>query len=236
MTLLLTPIVILVIASNVGSALAPTLVNDHPLLLILLDARNRHLVLVANQLDAVSYYTVGFFRLVLSDPLFFLLGFWYGEAALTWMDRKAGSFGRFLRSMEQFFGVAAYPLVFLAPNNFVCLFAGAARMNPFVFIALNASGTLARLYAIRVLGEVFESPIDSVLDFIREYRWPLTALTVAIVVVQLVVERRRGTSEIEGIDELEHELGGEIDRVGTAPHDPGHHGEPGRDTTTPDDQ
>mgnify|MGYP006193657243 CR=1 FL=1 len=30
---------------------------------------------------------------------------------------------------ERWFGKAAYPLVFIAPNNFICLFAGAAGMR-----------------------------------------------------------------------------------------------------------
>src|SRR3954453_4154775 len=79
LTLLLVPIACLVVASNVGSALAPTLSVHPPLALLALDARNRHLVLVTNNLDALSYYAVGTFRLVLSDPLFYLLGYWYGE-------------------------------------------------------------------------------------------------------------------------------------------------------------
>jgi membrane protein DedA with SNARE-associated domain len=220
LTLLLTPIVVLVIASNVGSALFPTLVNEHPLLLITLDARNRHLALVATKLDPLPYYTVGFFRLVLSDPLFYLLGFWYGAAALNWMDRRAGSIGRFLRSMEGFFGKAAAPLVFAAPNNYICLFAGASRMHPALFVGLNASGTVFRLYLIRVVGDVFSSPIDSILRFIKDYQVPLTIATIALVLVQLAVERRRGTSELETVGEMELELEEEIDRVEHGHDDP----------------
>ena len=47
-----------------------------------MNARNRNLILVTNQLDAVSYYVVGTLRLLLSDPLFFLIGYWYGDTAL----------------------------------------------------------------------------------------------------------------------------------------------------------
>ena len=51
-----------------------------------MNARNRNLILVTNQLDAVSYYGVATVRLLLSDPLFFLIGYWYGDTALTWME------------------------------------------------------------------------------------------------------------------------------------------------------
>lgn len=228
LTLLLTPIVGLVIASNVGSALAPTLVTERPLLLIMLDARTRHLALVANQLDAVPYYTVGFFRLVLSDPLFYLLGFWYGEAAIHWVERKSGSVGRFLRGAEGFFAKAAYPLVFLAPNNYICLFAGASRMHPAAFLTLNAGGTLFRLYLVRVVGDALSSPIDSILGFIRDYQLPLTIGTVAIVLIQIAMDRRRGTSEVESVREMEEELEEEIERL--------EHPRPGTDEPPRDDR
>ena len=213
LTFILVPIVGLVIAANVGVALSPTLAVDHPLLLIALSSTNRHLALVSNELDALSYYSVGFARLLLSDPLFYLLGYWYGEAALSWMDRKTGRTGEFIRKVERLFGKAAYVLVFAAPNNYICLFAGAARMPPPAFFAVNAAGTLVRLFLIRRVGEAFESPIDRFLDFLRDYQMPLTIATIALVVVQVVLDRQRGTSELEGIRQLEDEIEDEIERT-----------------------
>src|SRR4051795_8724034 len=128
LALLVTPIVVLVIASSVGDALTTTWAQDHPLALITLNARNRILVLTTNQLDALPYYTVGTLRLLVSDPLFYLLGVFYGERAVAWMEQKAPTYGGFLRKVEKWFGKASYPLVFIAPNNFICLVAGAAGM------------------------------------------------------------------------------------------------------------
>jgi membrane protein DedA with SNARE-associated domain len=217
LTLLLVPIGVLVVASNVGSALAPSLVNDHPLLLLALDARIRHVVLVSGLLDPVSYYVVGTLRLLLSDPLFYLLGYWYGEAALQWVEKRSGGVGRFLRKAEGFFGKAAYPLVFLAPNNYICLFAGAARMHPAVFLTLNVSGTLTRLALIRYVGDIFDGPRDSVLGFIREYQLPLTVAAVVLVVGHSLWERRKGTDEIGGLAELEDTLEDQPPRPPDAP-------------------
>jgi membrane protein DedA with SNARE-associated domain len=206
LTFLLAPIAVLVVMSNVGSALAPTLVKESPLLLLALDARIRHVVLVAGELDAIPYYAVGTLRLLLSDPLFYLLGYWYGEAALSWVERKSGSIGRFLREMEGFFGKATYPLVFLAPNNYICLFAGAARMHPAVFLFLNVSGTLTRLALIRYVGDVFGGAREAVLGFIGDYQIPLTVLTITLVVGQALWEKRKGTGELEELKELDREL------------------------------
>ena len=213
--LVLGPLIVLVIAAQLGDAFAPTLAVDHPLLLIILNARNRNLVLVTNSLDALSFYTVGFLRLVASDPLFYILGFWYGDAGVKWVERRSSSFGGLLRTWESMFARAAWPLVAIAPNNFICLFAGAAGMAPAVFITLNVIGTAVRLYLIRVLGRTFEAPIDSVLGFIRDYRIPLTILSVSLVVLTVVSDRRKGKGDIEALTHLEDDLGvGDDEAIG----------------------
>ena len=206
LALLVTPIVALVVASTIGDALTTTWAQDHPLALITLNARNRILVLTTNQLDALPYYAVGTLRLLVSDPLFYLLGMFYGDNALKWMERKAPTYGDLLRRLERFFGKAAYPLVFIAPNNYICLFAGAAGMPIAAFLLLNVSGTVLRLYLIRVVGATFDSPIQSVLEFFARYRFPLLALSIVLVGLSVWTERRRGKGEIGEILDLEAEL------------------------------
>jgi membrane protein DedA with SNARE-associated domain len=200
--LLLTPAIVSLVAANVGDALAPTLVKPHPLLLIALTPRNRNLVLATNHLGAVAYYTVGGLRLLSSDPLWYLVGRLYGDRAVAWVEQKSPTYGKMLRRFEQGFGVAAWPLVFLAPNPYICLFAGAAGMAVLPFAVLNLTGTAARLFVIRWVGDIFQKPIDQVLRFIEHYRWPLLAVTVAIVVVTVIRDRRSGGGELGGIREL----------------------------------
>lgn len=206
LTLLIAPIVGLVVASNVGDALATTLATTHPLTLVALNARNRNLVLVTNELDAVSFYAVATLRLLVSDPLFFLLGYWYGDAAVTWMERRTRTWGSTMRQVERWFGRAAYPLVFVAPNNVICLMAGAAGMSVVGFFVANLAGTLVRLYLIRRLGEAFEAPIDDLLGFLADYRIPLLVLSVTLVAATSLFEMRRGDSELEAALHLDDDL------------------------------
>jgi membrane protein DedA with SNARE-associated domain len=196
---LLVPIVALVVLNTVGDMIQPTLVDTHPLLLVAMNARNRNLILVTNQLDAWSYYTVATARLLLSDPLFFLIGYWYGDKALTWIEERTNTYGQLLRQAEGWFGRAAYPLVFIAPNNIICLFAGAAGMSVTGFFVVNIAGTVARLFLIRRLGETFEQPIDTVLDFIAEYRLYLLAVTIPLFAYVMVKELRRSTQDIDAL-------------------------------------
>lgn len=206
LSFIVTPLAVLVIASWIGDALAPTLVDQHPLVLMALNARNRNLVLVANQIDLVPYYVVGMVRLLLSDPLFYLLGFLYGDGAIRWMERQAPTYGKLMRGAEKWFGVAAYPLVFFAPNNFICLFAGASGMSIATFVILNVTGTITRLYMIRVVGDLFAEPIENVIRFIQDYRLPLLVLSVSLVVLTVWNERRQGKGELGSLSQLKEEL------------------------------
>jgi len=199
------PLIALTVASWIGDALAAQWFDRHPLALIALNARNRNLVLTTEFLDPVSFYLVGGLRLLASDPLFYLLGYFYGDAAVRWMEHRTKTFGGLLRSIEQFFGKAAYPLVVVAPNNFICLFAGSAGMSPPVFITLNVSGTVARLILIRWIGVEFDGPLDSVRELIAEYRLPLTIVLVLLVAFT-VWQETRPKGELDSLVHLEEEI------------------------------
>lgn len=205
MLLVVVPLIGVVVASNVGDALTTTWAEEHPLALTLLNARNRILVLVTNQLDPVSFYLAAGFRLVVADPLFFVIGRWYGDAAVQWLERRSPSFGEQARLLERAFAKAAYPLLVVAPNAWVCLFAGAGGMAVGIFVALNLVGTGLRLYLIRRLGEAFEAPIGAILGFFADYRWPLLALSVGLVALVYWNDRRRGKDEIGALLELGEE-------------------------------
>ena len=205
------PLVVITIVSYVGDAIAPTLVDTHPAWLMALNSRTRNLALVTNEVDPVTYYGIGITRLLISDPLFFLLGYWYGDAAVAWMERRTKTWGSMLRQVEQWFGKAAYPIIFVAPNSYVCLFAGAAGMPLKAFFAVNIAGTIARLWLVRRFGEAFEAPIDDVVGWIGDHRVPLLVLSVGLVVLSIVMEARKGETEVGSLAHLEDELDPEDD-------------------------
>jgi membrane protein DedA with SNARE-associated domain len=228
------PLIGLVIAAQVGDALAPTLVDTHPLWLITLNARNRNLILVVNQVDLWPFFLIGTLRLMASDPLFYLLGYFYGDAAVHWVERRSTRFGEWIRQFEGIFRRASYPLVFLAPNNLICVLSGSSGMRPSVFFVLNFTGTLTRLALIVWLGEAFEKPIDWVLDLIGEYRWYLLAATITIVAVMSWNEMRQGTSEVGRLRRLGRD-GGADTPGGTEPPDREDRSDTHDEQTTTDD-
>ena len=190
-----------VVASNLGNAFLSVLVDERPLLFISLNAQNRNLALASGLLDAWSFYVVGFLRLLAPDPLFFLLGRWYGDGAIRWMERKAPTYGELLRQLETWFDKARLLIVAIAPNNPICLFAGAAGMSWGAFLAANVIGTAVRLVLIRTFSNIFEGPLGSVREFIAQYRWPLLAVSIVLVAVSMLADRRGGR---DGIGDLAH--------------------------------
>ncbi len=190
------------VAGWVGQALAPDLVNSRPLLAMTLNPRNAILVLVTNQLEAVEYYTVGFFRLIFSDPVNYLLGFWFGDRILAWVKKRSRTYGQFVDSGSEGFRKYSGILIFAMPNNIICAFAGASGVKLRTFALLNVSGTIARLWVVRQFGGVFESPIEGVLDWIAQYRLPLLVVSVLAVLWTVFGEFRGDNSELSALRDL----------------------------------
>jgi hypothetical protein len=146
LAVLLAVIGALLVASNVGTIFSASLIKDHPLALLALSARNRHLLLaVATGIGAVPYAVVSFARLLAPAIPFFLLGRWYGDRGLRWLERQAGGTPASIRWVERGFDRAALPLVFLMPgSNLVCLLAGGRQIASRTFALVLAAGIAVR--------------------------------------------------------------------------------------------
>lgn len=182
------PLVVVFGAAALGNALAPALVDDHPAVLLGLNATTRHLLLTSTSLAVVPWAIIGLARRLVEDPFLYFIGRWHGDAAIAWVDRKAGG-GRWLDLVRRRFRVLGYPLVALAPGGVVCLLAGASGMGPVTFLVLNVVGTLATLAALRAFGAEAAAPIDAIVAYAGDNAVPLTAATVALTAVW--VWRRR---------------------------------------------
>lgn len=184
----------------VGNALAPSLLVRHPLLLLALNATTRHLVLTSTSIDLVPYVVVGLGRRLLEDPFLFLLGRWYGDKAIGWVDDKVGG-GAYLRAVQRNFHRIGWLLVALAPGGVVCVLAGASRMRTAVFLVLNVAGTLATIVLLRRFGDAFAGPIQALLDFSADNLVTLTILSMALTVGWLLLRRRATSRPAARLDE-----------------------------------
>jgi membrane protein DedA with SNARE-associated domain len=191
------------IVGTVTTALTPALAAKHPLLLILLEARNRNLIL-ARRVDFVPFLLVAAFRRTLTDPLYFLLGRYYGDAAVRWLEVKAGM-GSYAQLMERIFRKASHPAVFLFPGAVVCALAGVVGMRFRVFLALNLSGTIAAVISLKLFGDAVASPVEAIVSFFDRNLIPATVGTTVLVVLSVVLGRMQGRTELS-IREAEEKL------------------------------
>jgi len=204
LVLLVAPIVVISTMGTIATALTPTLAAKHPLLLIALDARNRFLVL-AREVDLVPFVVVAMLRRTLSDPLFYLLGRFYGEGAIRWLEKKAGG-GELVNLTERIFKRAGYPMVFAFPGAIVCALAGTTGMSPVGFLIANLAGTLTSVIAVRIFSDAISSPVEALLGFFERNMVATTSVTVALVILSLLLNRAQGKLEGTSIDQLEKEL------------------------------
>ena len=203
LVMLVAPIAVLAIVGTVTTALTPALAAKHPLLLILLEARNRNLIL-AREVDFWPFLLVATLRRTLTDPLYYLLGWYYGDAAVRWLEVKAG-LQDYARLMEKIFRKASFPAVFLFPGAVVCALAGVVRMRFPVFMALNMAGTLTAVIALKAFGDVFASPVEAIVGFFDRNLLVTTIISIVLVTLSVLAGRWQGKMEMsmKDLDELE---------------------------------
>jgi membrane protein DedA with SNARE-associated domain len=194
------------VIGTIGNAIHPTLVKDHPLWLVAMEPRNRFLILVAGKVEYLPFVIVATVRRLFSDPLFYALGYLYGDAGVRWIENKMGEGGGFVRAIERGFAKAAPIMVFLFPGAIVCVLAGATGMNPILFLALNVAGTVTVVTVVYRFAEVVEGPVNAINGFYGNNSKWLTALSVIVTIIWLLDQRRRGKGEVQSVSSIESEL------------------------------
>ncbi|MDQ1430911.1 MAG: hypothetical protein QOF40_1513 [Actinomycetota bacterium] len=206
LTIFLIPVTVLAVAGIVANAIFPTLIADAPYLIPAMTTRADRLLLAAPLMPGEVFLSVALIRELIGDPPFYLFGRRYGDVGIRWIEKRSGPDAPFLRTVERVFRRAAYVVVTVWPINVVCLLAGATKMRPLPFFALNITGTVVRVTLIFFLGDLLSEPLHDIAAFITRYQWYLTPITFAIVALSLWRQGRRGRGPVESVDELQAEL------------------------------
>ncbi|MGZ4797944.1 MAG: hypothetical protein ACXVL8_00035 [Acidimicrobiia bacterium] len=200
------PMVLLAIGANVGNALAPTLLNDEPALLLALAPRLRWLLLSSPNLHPVEFYGIPFVRAVGVLSLYYFFGRRYGDAALRWVEDRAGRSMRPVRWIERQFHRARYPITFAFPGSLAALLAGADGMSYVGFLAVALTSTAVRLVLVRSVAQLIEGTLLDILDWIGNNQLWLTAASFAGVFVYVLWSNRSTPEPIESVEAIAEEL------------------------------
>jgi len=166
-----------------GVAFSPYLVNHFPLLLIAISPLGRHLLLVAPIVDPLAFLLVAVVRRMAFYVASFHLGRALGPSAVEWIESRSRHFGRFVRWIEQLFGLAPRVVVLLMAGPTVSILAGISGMRGVVFGALATLSISLRAVAILLFAEWLRVYIELVLAWIDEVWVPATVVMVASVLV-----------------------------------------------------
>jgi membrane protein DedA with SNARE-associated domain len=211
---ILVPLVITTGATFVADVVWPLLAHTHPLLLMLISSRGRHLILVAPFVSLVPFVAVALTRLMIGDLLAFALGRRYGDRGIEYLLRRAGRRAHHVERAVTITRRASPAVVLLLSGNAMCIAVAATGMRLRRFVILDTIGTAFGVTMTWFIGDAFSSPITAGLDWVAEHPWPVTGGMVVLVGAALVVrQRRRGASGgiREALEELE-----EIDRAAHA--------------------
>ncbi len=181
--------ILLALAGYVGQVALPSLVDSQPVLLLALNATDIVLPVVAHQMPLAVFMMLGTFRLFVTDPFLYQLGYEFGPSTYAYLEAEFGPRHRLVRLLRWLEGkfsgtLVGWVVLFGVPGYAMCLLAGISRMHRRWFVVVNLAGTVARLAVWWWLSEVFEGPIGSVVSFIGRYSLPLTVAMVAFVVLR----------------------------------------------------
>lgn len=180
---LITGIVIFNVIGKIGDAVGPAMVGSHPFELLLLNASNTHCILTTTTVSFLPWLIVGVGRRFCEDPMYFYAGWKYRDSCLTMLRDWSPDMADGLDKAEGFFKNNLYAAVVLNPGATVCSLAGASRMPPVAFFALNIGSTTAQLVLMRYICMQFPGRIDDALEMISKYMKLLLAIMVVITII-----------------------------------------------------
>lgn len=196
----------LFVIGTIGSNIGPALVDNHPLLVISLSARNRNLFGSVPYIDALPFFVVGFVRLLCAAVALFLVGRWYGDRTLAWVERKADGLPAIYHWAERAVDRLGWLAVLLMPgSNIVCALVGHRRMEPRRFVGVATVGIALRLIVLWAGGKAFEDQIRWFLSHIERYQWWIVIGLFALSFLQSL-RQNATTRSADTLEVLSHDL------------------------------
>lgn len=184
----------------VGNALTPALAAHHPLALLVVEARNRNLLL-ASRVSITPFVVVATLRRVCTVPLFFVAGRRHGEVALGWLRRRGGA--QLSRRLEGAFERAGPVLLVVFPNPIVCALAGAKGVRARTAAILVLVRSLVVVICVRLLAQAMTGPLTATVGFFGRYSLATTVATTGVAVACGLRERWRPTLSPRVVEPLE---------------------------------
>ena len=160
--------------------------DEHPLAVISLSARNRNLFASVPFIGWPSYAVIGFLRVLVAAVALFYVGRWYGDRTVAWVEDNVGEPPMLYRWMERAVDRAGWVALFLMPgSNVVCLLVGHRKMEQRTFFLAVIPGIAVKLTTLWIGGNIFEDQVRSFLNWIEKYQWWIVVGLFAVSALQM---------------------------------------------------
>ncbi len=207
--LVLAPIIALTIVANIGARTWTAVLPDNPALALAMNPTNIVMAAASPMLGTAEFYGITLLRRLIIDPLYVLLGVWFGHAAVNWLKRKSRDIGPLAEKFEEWFPRYGWLLILLNPSALILLMAGSSGMRMRKIMALDFIGTLVTAFGIRQLGWKFTPQINGFVGFLdrnQKFFLILSGVLLLIFVFQLFTDKDKAS-----VAETEHQLEAEAD-------------------------
>ncbi len=183
--LTLAAFVLLVIATNVASAVWARWVDTNPAGLLMLSSRNRYLALtLAAGVPVGTYVVIAFLRIGAAFAVCHMIGRAYHDDAIGWFRKYLGVTPEAIDSFNRGFAKAEWILIpFFAGSNIVAALSGVHRTPPVRLAVLLSVGIAGRLALMWWLARTFESQLVDFLEWLQRYQWWAVGISIAIVLL-----------------------------------------------------
>jgi hypothetical protein len=192
--LTLAAFVILVIATNIASAVWARWIDVNPEGLLVLSSRNRYLALtLAAGVPVTSYVAIASVRIATAFVVCHMIGRAYGATALGWFTKYLGISSDAIDGFNRGFVKAEWALIpIFAGSNIVAAMSGVRRTPPVRLALLLAIGIAGRLTLMWWLARTFETQLVAFLEWLQQYQWWAVGISVGLVVLFNMRNLRRG--------------------------------------------
>ena len=180
----------LFVFGTIGTNIGPALVDERPLLVLAMSARNRNLFGAVPFTSPVPYFIIGFLRILAAAVALYFVGRWYGDRTVRWVEDNVGETPAIYRWLENAVNKAGGLMLFLMPgSNVVCVLVGHRKMRIGQFFAIVIPGICLRLVVMRIGGDIFEDQVRWFLKSIESYQWYIVLGLFAISAIQMKKRR-----------------------------------------------
>ena len=182
--------IVIWVTERVVDASWPALLASSPLVLALCTGHLPQLLLTAARLPVVTFAAAVAVHAAAATAAGYATGRRVGEPAVLRILARMGTARDAARTFA-FVRRAGLPVVVVLPALSISLLVGAAETGAGPFAVAVVAAIVLRVVALSLLRHALAGSLVPVLSAITRWQWPLVALSVALVVVGALAQRRR---------------------------------------------